>query len=159
MVEAKEVLNKAKVAERNFERTAKRLKKLPLELVKGKKVRANESDVQLLEKVDSQLKDLRDMSGAITRSLNEVEVSLLQLRHSKQLKKQARRDMSLADQRAAKNAARKARDDKKAAAKARKAAEKSARRQAREAKKLARESEKAKKKAAEQAAKLAKKEA
>ncbi|MEQ9366697.1 MAG: hypothetical protein RIF32_20830 [Leptospirales bacterium] len=159
MVETKEVYSKAKASKENFERTAKRLKKLPLQLVKGKKMRSDEADTQLLQKVDAQLQNLQDMNGAIARSLNEVEVALLQLRHSRQLKKQARRDMPLADRRAEKAAAKQARKEKKVAAKARKDAEKSAKRQAWEAKKMAQKTERSKKKAAEKAARLAKKEA
>lgn len=159
MVETKEVVNKAKTSKANFERTAKRLKKLPLQLLKGKRLRSDESDVQLLEKVDSQLKNLQDINSTISRSLNEVEVALLQLQHSKQLKKQARRDMPLAERRAEKAAANAARKEKQATVKARKAAEQTAKRQVQEAKKLAKKTEKAKKKAAEKAAKTAKKEA
>ncbi|MCR9142998.1 MAG: hypothetical protein NXI24_12160 [bacterium] len=159
MVETKEVLNRAQTSKQQFERTAKRLKKLPLQLVKGKQLRADAGDTELLEKVDAGLKSLQELNGTISRSLNEVEVSLLKLRHSRQLKKQARRDMPLAERRAQKAAAKQARKEKQAAAKAEKAAEKAARRQAKEAKKQAKQAEKAGKQAAEKAAKRAKKEA
>lgn len=159
MVETKEVYAQAKAAKFNFERNAKRLKNLPLALVKGKQLRTEEADRQLLETVDAQLKSLQELNGTISRSLNEAEVALLQLRHSRQMKKQARRDMPLAERRAQKAAAKQARKEKEAAKKARKAADKAAKRQAQEAKKLAKKTEKAKKKAAEKAAKLARKEA
>lgn len=159
MVETKEVYAQAKAAKFNFERNAKRLKKLPLALVKGKQMRSDDADRQLLEKVDAQLKSLQELNGTISRNLNEAEVALLQLRHSRQLKKQAVRDMPLAERRAKKAAVKQARKEKKAAKLARKASEKAAKRQAQEAKKLAKKTEKAKKKAAEKAARLARKEA
>lgn len=157
--QAREILNQARVSKKNFERTAKRLEKLPLRLVKGKKLAADDNDRQLLEKVENQLKSLQEANGNIARNLNEVELSLLQLRHSKRLKKQARRDMTLAEQAAEKAAAKQARKDKRVAEKARKAEEKAARRQARDAKKAAKKAEKAKKEAAEKAAKQARKDA
>ncbi len=157
--QAREILNQARASKKNFERTAKRLEKLPLRVVRGKQLAADESDRQLLEKVEQQLKSLQEANGNIARSLNEVELSLLQLRHSKRLKKQARRDMTLAEQAAEKTAAKQARKDQRAAEKTRKAEEKAARRQAREAKKAAKKAEKAKKEAAEKAAKQAKKDA
>ncbi len=92
MKDQKEIKRQAKNLEKALDKHAKRLQKMPLRFADPKIVGEDSGqDKQLLDSVEARLAELADLRRSVTKSLNDMEVLLLQLKHIKAARRDAKK--------------------------------------------------------------------